>query len=450
MNEIPHQEMIFYQLDKMNVAQAGILCGSITIPRYVYEADLQRAANEVFRLNDELRVRFVEKDGKVYRDIKPFEEQTFDVMHFESKEALDEWGNMYATIPLKLDVRSEGKGIPKNEWKTGDASPTLIKNVLLHDAKTTVKRIKNRVKVRPTCCEIKLVYLPDSCGAIIKMYHLVSDAWSMLLVANQFLRLLKGETPQAFCYDEFLRNEEAYKESKRFAKDRAFFEEQYKRCPEPTPLWPKTPVTSFEAARSTATLDTDLSRLICEYAEERGTSPYIVFLTAMSVFVSRKLNRDKFYIGSVVINRSGTHDLNTVGCFYTTVPILVEFNDKETFASAIHYLRNESFSCFRHAKGRVENTNDTENMLYDTWVSYQNATLNADSTAECTQYYCKYALDMPVFSIEDRSLNNQFKMHFDHNLKISEAEVDEMFNVILSVLRDGIENDDKRLCEIGK
>lgn len=446
MFELTNPQMVFYGTDKAGVGQAVILCGSVLIPRVVDEAELQHAANEIFRINDGLRTQFIEKDEKVYQEFKPFKEESFKILRFGSKEELDAYGNVYATIPLKLDIRSEGSGVSKNRWKMKGTSLTLVKNVILHTIGTKFKQARYRIKTKPACCDIQLVCLPDACGAIVKMHHSVSDAWTMLLVANQFVRLLNGESPEAYAYEDFVKREEVYRQSKRYTRDRAFFEQQHDRCPEPTLLWPK-PVTNLLATRRTVTLEKDETARIKEYAAKNGTSPYILFLTAMSIYMSRKLNRDTLYVGSVVINRSGTQELNTAGMFINAIPLLVEFSNNEMFSEAIVQIQNTNFSCFRHEKGCQDNS--TSNLLYDMWVSYQTATLDADPTAICTQYYCDYAAMMKILTIEDRSQDGRFKLHFDHNLEVPKQDIDEMFRVVLAVLRDGIADDTKKLTELG-
>lgn len=72
MYELADAQIAGYQADRAGAPQACMLCGVVLVPRYVYEADLARAANEIIRINDELRDCFVEKDGKVYVDHKPF------------------------------------------------------------------------------------------------------------------------------------------------------------------------------------------------------------------------------------------------------------------------------------------------------------------------------------------------------------------------------------------
>lgn len=319
-------------------------------------------------------------------------------------------------------------------------------NVLLQSIGTKFKQARYGIKTKQGCCELKLAYLPDSCGAIIKMHHSVSDAWTMVLVANQFVRLLNNETPQAYNYEGFVEREEAYRASKRYEKDRAFFEQQYARSPEPTILWPK-PVTNLQAPRRTVPLGKNETNRIKKYAEDASVSPFILFLTAMSVYMSRKMSRNTFYIGSLMLNRVGTKEMNTAGMFINAVPLLVEFRQDETFSEAVAQLRDTNYSCFRHEKGCQDN--NTSNLLYDMWLSYQNATLDADPTAVATQYFCNYASNMKILTIEDRAQAGHFNLHFDHNLEVPEQDVDELFNVVLSVLRDGIADDSMKLTELG-
>ena len=449
MFELSNHQMAFYTVDKAGVGQAVLLCGSVIIPRKIELEELQRAANEVFRINDGLRTRFVEKDdGKVYQELLPFEERTFEVKRFESREALDAWGSVYATIPLKLDIRSEGGGIPKSAWKSGSTPPALVKNVIKHNMGMFFTKLRYGMLGRgPACCELILAELPEACGAIIKMHHVVSDAATMLLVANQFIRIVNGETPRAYRYEDFLRSDEEYRQTKRFERDSAFFEKQYEKCPEPTWVW-DMPITTLEAVRRTVTLDEALTGQIRAYAAAHELSPYILFLTAMSVFMSRKMGRDTFYVGSVVVNRAGIRERNTAGMFVNAVPLLMELDGGESFADALVRTRDANFSAFRHQRGVKDN--DTRKLLYDMWVSFQDAALEADATTECTQYYCNYVSGMKIFTVEDRAQEGRFKIHFDHNVLVTEPEVDEMFRVVLGVLREGMADDSRPLRELGK
>jgi hypothetical protein len=234
-----------------------------------------------------------------------------------------------------------------------------------------------------------------------------------------------------------------YKSTKRFQRDVEFFEEQQRKCPERTWLWPES-VRTPEARRSTRTLTEELTEQIKKYSAEHDCSPYILFLTAAAVYMSRKLDRDMFYFGALTANRYGAREKNTVGMFVKQFPLLLELDQDESFADATARIKNRSFAGYKHQKGYSAPADSTK-LMYDLWVSYQNAVLSADKTAVVTQYYSKSALDIAIFSVEDRGSEGTFKLHFDHNLKVPEKDADELFDTVIGVLREGIADDSKSI-----
>jgi hypothetical protein len=125
----------------------------------------------------------------------------------------------------------------------------------------------------------------------------------------------------------------------------------------------------------------------------------------------------------------------------------MEIRETDSFADALVCVRDISFSGFRHQKGTAK-TRDTKKLLYDVWISYQEMALEADAEAECKQYYCNYTIDTTILTIEDRSRDGSFTLQFDHNVKVSEPEVDELFRTVLGVLSEGMEDDGRLISEL--
>lgn len=439
MFELHDSQMFMYYADKQGAGQALLLCGSIVIPRKIDIGELQNAANELLRLNNGLRTYFIEKEGKVFQDVKPFEKKEFEVLHFNSKEELDEYGKVYATIPLKLDIRIEGKETIKAE--SDKPSAELIKNVIIHNAKMFFTKMRmGMLKRDKGCFEVQIFELPESVGIILKIHHIVSDAWTVMLLANQFMSFLNGNAVETFEYQEFVENEKKYYQSKRFERDREYMQEEFNKCPEQTWTWPE-PYTSLEASRKTVVLDKELTADIKKFCETSGTTPFVLFMTAASLYINRKTQREMFYVGSVALNRSNYREKNTAGMFVTSIPVLIELNMKDSFSETLNKIKEKSLRAFKHQKGVIKNR-DSKKMLYDMWISYQNATLDSDSTVDCTQYYCNYSIDTTILSIEDRAMDGQYKLHFDHNCKVSEKDVDELFDIIIKTIRQIIDNPD--------
>lgn len=453
MHELVELQPYMYMATKMGLGQMWVVCGSVVLPHVYYEADMQRAANELFRINESLRARFVEhEDGKVYQETKPFQEQKFDVMHFDSIEELHAWADIYATIPLELEVRSEGKGIPKKAWTTGaQASPAMVYHAVTHNIATSIKKVRYGMQPKPGCCEIKLVQIPGATGAIIKMHHVVSDAWSMALLANQFARLLDGEQPPAYQYEEHIKNNEKYRKSKSYERDVAYYREQISQLPEGSrPIWDKTP-TSMLARRYTRVLDADLTAKIKEYATANEISPYILFLSAAGIFVRNELKTDKFFVVSVCGNRWGAHERNTVGLFATNPILPMDLKGDDTFAASIQAVTKANIACYRHqrAAGTILEEFDTPTKTSMT-LSYQDATLDIDPSAICVQHFCRY-WSYYYLTIEDRAVDGYFKMHLDSNIQIvSTEEAERMFDYVTRVLANAIVDDSKTIDELSK
>ncbi len=444
MFELHDAQMFMYFGCKQGAGQAALLTGSVLIPEKIEISKLQDAVNELFRVHKGLRAVFVEKDEKIYQDEKPFERREFPILHFNSKEELDEFGEVYGTIPLKLPIRVEGTGVSKERWKNEKPSLSLVKNVAVHEFKMFFTKLRfNKLNAQPAVCEFTLLDLPGYSGAMVKIHHIVADAWTVMLIANQFLTLLKGESIQAYDYSEFIENEKKYRSSSRYERDREYMESENAKCPEQTWLWPER-YKSLEAKRRTAETDKELTAKICEFCEQHKITPYTLFLSAITVYMRKKLNRDKFYVGSVALNRSSFGEKNTVGMFVTGVPVLMEIEKNDTFSEVIDKVNSKSVKAFRHYKGG-KITPDSKQKLFDIWVSYQNATLDADPRAIVTQYYCKYVIDTTIFTIQDRLAEGKFNLIFDHNIKVSDEEVDELFDTVIKTLKRIIEDPDQTI-----
>ena len=428
-----------YYADKQGAGQALLLCGSILIPRKIDIDKLQDAVNELFRINNALRTYFVEKDGKVYQDYIPFEKKEFEVLHFNSKEQLDEYGKTYATIPLNLDIRVKGKETIKID--ADKPSFKLIKNVIYHNIKMFFTKLRmGMLKRNKSCCEAQIFELPGSVGFIFKIHHIVSDAWTVMLMANQIMSILNGDTVEAYEYQEFVENEKKYFHSKRFERDREYMQSEFDKCPKQTWIWPE-PYTSLEASRKTIVLDKELTASIKKFCDINKTTPFILFMTAASLYINRKTHREMFYVGSVALNRSNYREKNTAGMFVTSIPILIELNMEDSFSETMNMIKEKSLRGFKHEKGAIKNKN-SKKMLYDMWISYQNTTLDSDSMVDCTQYYCNYSIDTTILSIEDRAMDGHYKLHFDHNCKVPEKDVDELFDTVIKFIKQIIDNPD--------
>ena len=412
MEHLSKSQKLIYDMEKYAGGAISTICGSMLLFGKQDTEILQAAVNDLYRLNPALRTRIVETDAGTMQTVKDFAPKKIAVLRFSDRAELDAYAGDYARKPLDLYGQ---------------------------------------------LCEINVVLLPGQYGLLVKLHHIISDAWTLALVGSQYNAILAGETPSAYPYADHLASESTYLKSERYAKDKVFFLNQFQKCEEVTYLSEKQS-TSFAAQRKTFLVDGKETRQLIDYAKAHDTSVFALFMTALATYISRvKQNAERFYVGTAVLNRSGIRERNTMGMFVNTVPLLMELDSKQTFFYNLAKVKATAISAFRHQKfnyGDVLSTVRQEygfgEKLYDVMLSYQNATIVGGTDGmESTWYYSGAQTESLQIHIDDRDSEGIFRVHFDYQTdKFTEHEIEKMYNHIINLLFDGIHNDSKLLYKL--
>lgn len=409
MNITKPQKLI-YDMEKYAGGAISVICGGMLIRGEKETAEMQAAVNELYRLNDALRIRVSESDGTASQKITEYAEQNIPVLRFESKAELDSYAEKYAKTPLDF---------------------------------------------YGNLCEVSIVVLPGQYGLLAKLHHIIGDAWTLSLLGTQFNKLMNGESVEAYSYAEYVQTEGKYLKSKRYERDKAFFIDEFKRCDEVTYINEKKS-DSLEAKRKTFVIDKEFAGLINSYAEGKGTSAFVLFTAALSAYISRtKMNADKFYIGTAVLNRSGNKEQNTVGMFINTVPMLIELDNEKSFSENLSSVEGTALSVFRHERYNygdvltdIRKEFNFGEKLYDTMISYQNARVGG-ADVETTWYHSGEQSESLQIHIDDRDSEGIFRVHYDYlTEKFTEDEIEKIHRHICNLLFDGIANPNKKLHEL--
>ena len=402
-------QLLIYNTEKYAGGAAAVICGSVLFSGSCELSELHRAVNMLYRINGALRTRIIETAGGTMQMTAEFAERCIETLCFTEKTSLDAYAADYAREPLDL---------------------------------------------YGSLCEIRVVKLPGRYGALIKLHHIIGDAWSLSLLASQFYAILHGKTPEAGSYEDYAASEQDYLQSKRCENDRAFFLRQFQKCREATLLSEKRN-SSLVAARRTFTFDALQSRRISDYAHAHRTSPFALFMTVLAVYLNRiRQNAEQFYIGTTVFNRIGTREKNTAGMFVNTVPVLAELDNEQSFADNLASVEASLFSVFRHQKynyGDIltavrEEYGFTER-LYDVMLSYQNAGIEGD--AESTWYPVGVQAESLQIHIEDRDHEGTYKLHYDYQtVKFTEQQISRLHEHLCRLLSDALAHDDRKPYEL--
>lgn len=409
MNLTKPQKLI-YDMEKFTGGAISIVCGSMLISTDKSVDEMKKAVNELYRLNDALRIRVAEKDGQPYQYITEYQEQNIEVLSFNSKEDLDDYASKFAKEPLDF---------------------------------------------YGSLCDIKIVVLPDKKGVLAKLHHFISDAWTLSLIGTQFNKILNGEDVQVYSYADYVTAEEKYIESKRYTKDKDYFISQFKKCDEVTYISEKQAHT-FEAKRATFVINKEDTSKILAYTKEKEVSVFSLFMSAAATYINRtKMNADKIYVGTPVLNRSNVEEKNTVGMFINTVPVLIQLNNNSSFLENLINVEDDNISVFRHQKfnygdllAELRYNHNFNAKLYDIMLSFQNATVLGDEV-ETTWYHSGMQTESLQIHIDDRDSEGIFRVHYDYLAeKFTEHEIEKMHEHICNLLFSAIEDDSKKLYEL--
>ena len=407
MYQLSNPQRLIYEMEKYVGGAVAVVCGSVLLEEQRDPTDLIRAVNEIFCLNEALRTRIVEQNGQALQEIKDFQEQVVNVLRFDSKDAFTAYAEEHAKTPIMLNG---------------------------------------------PLCEIQVVLLPEHCGLLAKCHHIIGDAWTLTLIASQLCALLAGEEPPAYPYSDFVESEAAYAQSGRREKDKAFFLERFKVCPEVVYLSEK-PGDCYDTRRSTFQVNADLTAHIRSYVKEHNTSPFVLFLTATAVYFSRvKDNPEYFYIGTPILNRKNFREKHTMGMFINTVPVLAHVDYNHSFAENLGVMQKETLAVLRHQKFHyneiltaIRQEYGFSEKLYDVILSYQNAVVTgAEQGVETTWYHSGAQTESLQIHIDDRDNKSVFRIHLDYRTdKFTASEIQRMYGHILNLLQDAIFHDEK-------
>lgn len=409
MNLTKPQKLI-YDMEKFAGEAIAVICGSMLVNGKRSLDEIKSAVNEMYRLNDALRIRISKTDGQVSQIVSEYTEQDFHVLCLKNKSELDMYAEKYAAEPL--DFYSN-------------------------------------------LCEINIVTLPEQYGLLVKMHHMIGDAWSLSLLGTQFNKLMNGEAVKTYSYIDYIENENVYIQSKRYEKDKKFFLEQFKKCDEITYLSEKQS-DSLNACRKSFVIDAEKTRLINEYVQKNNTSVFMLFAASLSAYMNRiKMNAEKFYIGTAVLNRSGVKENNTTGMFVNTAPMLIELNNSKSFVENLSSIESTAFSVFRHQKynygdvlAAIRKEYSFTERLYDVLISYQNATVSG-ADIETTWYHSGSQNESLQIHIDDRDQEGIFRIHYDYQTdKFTGNEIAKIHSYICNLLLDAIADDKKKLYEL--
>ena len=384
------------------------LSGTLLIHEKVNFDILTQAINIFIEENDAMRIHFELQDGEPYQYITDYSFQEFPLYSLNSKEELSALEKTFT---------------------------------------------KENFDIFHSCLySFKLIKLRNGHGGFnITVHHLISDAWSMGLVANEIIdiysTLLKSnhlEITSKPSYFEYVKSEQKYLTSSKYESDRKFWEKTFDTCPSLVSLCTKNIPNSTPLANRKIFSLTNSAKIV-DFCRKYNISVFTFLITIFSIYLHRISGVSEIVIGSPILNRNGIKEKNTVGLFINTLPLKINVDDDSNFMDLAQSVYKNQFSVLRHYKYPyssilefVHNKYHNNNALFDTIISYQNARNNSNSSEipYSTNWpfhgYISNNLDIHIYDMDDTGI---LRIFYDYRTDLfTEEEITDIHSRILHII----------------
>lgn len=383
---------------------------------------LKKAINLYVKNNDGMRIRISKNKEEYVQYIEDYSELEFEEINFESEKELYLWEEVESKISMPLL----------------DSQLFYFKIV----------KIKN-----------------GDIGYFVKCNHLISDAWTFTVFANEittyYKKMLQGEDLTSLKKSsivEHIEAEEAYLKSDRYEKDKKYWTENLEDIQVKTILKRRNK-SSIEAKRLNMVLPDKLNEKIYDYCKINKTSPFNLFVSALSMYIKRATNKEDIIIGTTTLNRSNAKEKEMPGMFVNTCPIRVKINDYMNFNELVKSVNTTSISLLRHQKypyelliNELREKYDFKDNLFDIVLNYQNAKFQGkdEKVNYITRWHFNGAqVESLIINISDREDSGQLIISYDY-LKDSfnSKEIEYLHKHMISLLWHALDNDTKRISNV--
>ncbi len=307
-------------------------------------------------------------------------------------------------------------------------------------------------------------------GFIVNMHHLIADSWTLGITVNEIMEIycayLKGENYDAkdvslYSYTNYIASEEEYKNSNKYEKDKAYWDEVFSTIPDNAtiPSLNNDSYDSIKASRKELSISLSLLNDIKKYCEMQKVSLFNFLTSIFSIYIGRVSNLDDFCIGTPILNRTNFKEKNMTGMFINTLPLRVSVDNAMCFKDFLNMIATNSMSLLRHQKYSYQNIIEDlrkkqSNLpnLYNIMISYQITKMNEEQDSiphNSTWLFNGNIADDIDIHIFDFNDTNKLNIAYDYKCsKYSSNDIEQIHKRILHIIMQVLNNENLKLCDI--
>ena len=286
----------------------------------------------------------------------------------------------------------------------------------------------------------------DGRGAfMLNIHHLISDAWTLALICNEIIKTYSElkqnkeiETKAIYSYIDYIKSEQEYQKSEKFAKDKQYWLQKFKTIPE-VAIIPGTKneninVNNARGKRIQYQIKNEEVAEIKKYCKENRISLYNFFMAIYAIYIGEITNLDEFVIGTPILNRTNFKEKKAAGMFVNMAPFKIKINEKLKFKEFIKNIAIDSMEMLKHQKysyqcllEELRKENKSIPNLYNVVLSYQ-ITNTVNDEIDCDSHWvfngtCADDLQIHMVDYNSTGLN----VFYDY--KTSKYDVNDINNI---------------------
>ncbi|OYD09093.1 non-ribosomal peptide synthetase [Paludifilum halophilum] len=377
---------------------------------------LEEAIHLFIQKNEGIRLQLKEEKGSVSQYVQPFQRSPLRRICFSSSE--DPEGEM-------------------NRWAEGE----FQRRFPLYD--------------QPLYDFAILQLGAEESAYFIKLHHLVSDGWTILLLTDQihdfYMKLQKNEPIReepAFTYMDYLQKEQTYLRSHRCRKDKNFWNRKFSVLPE---RFLHKSSEDLSGKRRRFQLDGDRSRTIRRFAEANGCSLNTLFVSLMLLYLNKVTQENDLILGIPVLNRSGVKEKKMVGMFTSTMPFRASLDDNQAPEELIRQVNRDLMQCFLHQKypydllvQDLELNQKGYDQLFQVCVNYYNTKLIDEidgMSMENVEFYNGSQIYSLQLVVKEWSNTGRIDLYYDYKRKdYTDSDIERMHDHMMHLLEQMLGN----------
>ncbi|HYH79782.1 MAG TPA: amino acid adenylation domain-containing protein [Longimicrobium sp.] len=193
---------------------------------------------------------------------------------------------------------------------------------------------------------------------LLNIHHIVADGWSLGVLFRELGTLyraaVEGEPsplpPLPIQYADYAVWQRARLDGAALEQELAWWRGRLQGAATlalPTDR-PHPPVQSFHGASIPFALPAALSEAVDRLAREEGATPFMVYLAAFSVLLSRWSGTEDVVVGSPVAGRFPEETEGLIGVFVNTLALRTDLSGDPTFRQALRRVREATVDAYAH------------------------------------------------------------------------------------------------------